>query len=363
MTDTHTTRITAELQEICEELLDTHHGVRAPMQYDAASFGRGAHYGWDTAVSAFYKRAVAKIEALATPQSPALEPMPLVADKLPASMSILTDYRLIPKQPSGTTLEVMASNLSDEFGPEVTRTNKSFALAVYDEIWAAGLMPDITTSKALSDIAAERRRQIEVEGWTPEHDDAYVHRDLAKAAACYATGHVDRWPWSLKWWKPSNYRRSLVKAGAIILAEIERLDRLPAAPSAEGRVAPAPQVPGIDRATQPIKLTYRNYRGEISERTITPQSVWYGSTDWHPEPQWLLTAFDHDKQAERDFALKDFGQEIDRDEVRRVLDIINDFSSDTEIVVLHDPEYGDVTPLNLTVAGFRALFERVGGRV
>lgn len=57
----------------------------------------------------------------------------------------------------------------------------------------------------------------------------------------------------------------------------------------------------------PITLTYTNYRGETSERTITPIRSWYGSTEWHPEPQWLLTAFDHEKQANRDFAIKDFG--------------------------------------------------------
>lgn len=57
----------------------------------------------------------------------------------------------------------------------------------------------------------------------------------------------------------------------------------------------------------PVTLIYTNYRDETSERTITPQRVWYGSTEWHPEPQWLITAFDHKKHASRDFTLKDFG--------------------------------------------------------
>ena len=60
-------------------------------------------------------------------------------------------------------------------------------------------------------------------------------------------------------------------------------------------------------ADNAVSLTYTNYRREVSVRTITPRRVWFGSTEWHPEPQWLLTAFDHDKGAERDFALKDFG--------------------------------------------------------
>ncbi|TWD58148.1 hypothetical protein FB480_101903 [Agrobacterium vitis] len=64
---------------------------------------------------------------------------------------------------------------------------------------------------------------------------------------------------------------------------------------------------GAALEAQPITLTYTNYRGETSQRTIKPKRVWFGSTEWHPEPQWLLTAFDVDKGADRDFALKDFG--------------------------------------------------------
>lgn len=59
----------------------------------------------------------------------------------------------------------------------------------------------------------------------------------------------------------------------------------------------------------PIKITYTNYRGETAERTITPQRIWHGSTEHHHEEQWLIRAFDHDKQAVRDFAFKDvYGQ-------------------------------------------------------
>ena len=64
----------------------------------------------------------------------------------------------------------------------------------------------------------------------------------------------------------------------------------------------APQPEG-----EPVTLTYTNWRGETAQRTITPKRIWWGATDWHPEPQWLLTAFDAEKQADRDFALKDFG--------------------------------------------------------
>lgn len=90
-------------------------------------------------------------------------------------------------------------------------------------------------SQACQDVIAERQRQVNAEGWTPEHDDEHGCGELASAASCYATQgryHYPTpgkpspiWPWAPEWWKPSDYRRNLVKAGALILAEIERLDR------------------------------------------------------------------------------------------------------------------------------------------
>lgn len=88
----------------------------------------------------------------------------------------------------------------------------------------------------LQDIAIERLRQIGAEGWTSEHDDAHSSGEMATAAACYSMMRPEYssplnglarqlWPWSIEWWKPSNRRRNLVKAGALIVAEIERIDR------------------------------------------------------------------------------------------------------------------------------------------
>lgn len=93
-----------------------------------------------------------------------------------------------------------------------------------------------TMSEAARDVLAERRRQVEVEGFTPEHDDEHDACEMADAAAAYALYYsgwaeggrpVEVWPadWSHKWWKPTTPRRDLVKAGALILAEIERIDR------------------------------------------------------------------------------------------------------------------------------------------
>lgn len=89
-------------------------------------------------------------------------------------------------------------------------------------------------------IAEERQRQIEVEGWTKEHDTEHIDDSLAFAAVCYAIPHAYRkfsycpsrkerlpefWPWDKEWWKPcpQDRIRELVKAGALIAAEIDKL--------------------------------------------------------------------------------------------------------------------------------------------
>jgi hypothetical protein len=95
--------------------------------------------------------------------------------------------------------------------------------------------PDRLDGVAL--ITAERQRQVTAEGWTPEHDDTHTHFELAKAGAAYALyggfgkmGSLDIrdlvWPWEPEGFKPSRDRvRDLAKAGALIAAEIDRLQR------------------------------------------------------------------------------------------------------------------------------------------
>lgn len=107
---------------------------------------------------------------------------------------------------------------------------------------------------AIDEIAAERERQIAVEGYDAAHDDLHSNGEIAMAAACYAapaliftkderakaTIYGDPWPWDEKYDKrpfvgntirdpaktSDKVRRDLlIKAGALIVAEIERLDR------------------------------------------------------------------------------------------------------------------------------------------
>lgn len=123
---------------------------------------------------------------------------------------------------------------------------------------ASTLQPETTQPNGVALIAAERERQISVEGWTAEHDDSRTKGELARAAACYAhfageyssDGTIWReignrgdendrmpggWPFHPSWWKPSFTHdhtarmRELVKAGALIVAEIDRLQRAIAA--------------------------------------------------------------------------------------------------------------------------------------
>jgi hypothetical protein len=91
----------------------------------------------------------------------------------------------------------------------------------------------------LYDIGVERLRQVRArvsgpggerisgEGWTVEHDDEHTEGELAMAAACYAANNTSMWPptWDFSWWKPKDRRRDLIRAAALIVAEIERLDR------------------------------------------------------------------------------------------------------------------------------------------
>lgn len=114
-------------------------------------------------------------------------------------------------------------------------------------------------------IAAERKRQIEVEGWSAEHDANHAAGQLAAAAACYIEavyqmsngagadevrnailrrGTSVRWPWEKSWLKVSpDPVRNLVKAGALITAEIDRLKRSASSASAplrENNPEPSP---------------------------------------------------------------------------------------------------------------------------
>lgn len=118
---------------------------------------------------------------------------------------------------------------------------KEIGVAACNQIMATSTEP-----QAWLDVISERRRQASVEGHKPERDDCYTSGELAQAAGAYAIesttnrygeslnlAATDLFPWDLEHWKTADHRRNLVKAGALILAEIERLDRAEAAKPAE----------------------------------------------------------------------------------------------------------------------------------
>jgi hypothetical protein len=87
-------------------------------------------------------------------------------------------------------------------------------------------------------ITAERQRQIDVEGWSEAHDDEHEDGEMFKAAIFYFANAVGNpitfspdgaplgWPWDARWWKPKGYDRDLIRAGALCVAERDRLQRM-----------------------------------------------------------------------------------------------------------------------------------------
>lgn len=149
-------------------------------------------------------------------------------------------------------------------------------------------------SRAIHDVISERLRQIEQEGWTPEHDDDHAGGELAHAALCYAYcaatfGDLsdesfaqipppDAWPWLDEWWKPKTPRSALVRAAALLIAEIDRRDRACLADDAE---------------TKPIAQIERELATEAAISDIECES--YGGhgrwdTSDHPEPDMVNRA-------------------------------------------------------------------------
>lgn len=59
-----------------------------------------------------------------------------------------------------------------------------------------------------------------------------------------------------------------------------------------------------DPAGRAVNIRYTNYRGETAWRTVLPLRIFWGRNEWHPEDQWLMDAFDADKDTERTFALQ-----------------------------------------------------------
>ncbi|HGM5918318.1 TPA: hypothetical protein ACKP5X_000581 [Stenotrophomonas maltophilia] len=99
----------------------------------------------------------------------------------------------------------------------------------------------VDLGSGIAAIADERQRQLQAEGFTREKDQQYRRGELAKAATAYVQlaamdleagtrdhiawhGPAAVWPWAREWWKPVDARRDLVRAGALIAAQIDLID-------------------------------------------------------------------------------------------------------------------------------------------
>ena len=124
------------------------------------------------------------------------------------------------------------------------------------------LRETVAERRSTRDVIFERARQERFNGWKAEgfsadHDDGHVKGELVSAALCYLAAYMlektnpdagkaplqgwfdfriisSNWPWDRAWFKPSNMRRRLVKALALGLAELDRLDRAEARAKAAG---------------------------------------------------------------------------------------------------------------------------------
>lgn len=147
-------------------------------------------------------------------------------------------------------------------------------------------------------IAAERERQVVAEGWTLQHDAGHRADVLARAAACYAIParlrRLDLWPWESRYWKPSPDDRlcELVKAGALIAAEIDRLAAV--TPDSTDDLTTCPEcgscfdasdftaltAPGVSVSAEQVEAVarivefYANSSPPVAARRADPTTAW-----------------------------------------------------------------------------------------
>lgn len=144
--------------------------------------------------------------------------------------------------PTGPHQVAAMANLGAELLQEIQAYRPQFLFKRSPAEIVGALIEEIALSDAASDVLTERRRQIEKEGYDHKHDDAHPCGEISAYATFYAMPQAVRdWPaeetgYGATWgeaiipadWGPPkacDRRQELVKAAALLVAEIERLDR------------------------------------------------------------------------------------------------------------------------------------------
>lgn len=187
---------------------------------------------------------------------PPVEPLPELSNRAFAALGVAasavdclagaTPREILPimadKMAAGAVaLEAMAAAIGVDLGRAVAAKFNRVSARVGCDVFL-GLAPEPILPPAddpfarraamVAAILAERARQVDEEGFSAAHDAGHGDGALARAAACYAanaaSGDFDlaappAWPWTDAEWKPRGPRRDLIRAGALILAELERL--------------------------------------------------------------------------------------------------------------------------------------------
>lgn len=125
-----------------------------------------------------------------------------------------------PAPPNETVREVVAEVIEQSFCDSDRLPANARAAIVNDlvaELHKAGVVVDPAGEATTDTVAAERLRQVQVKGFTTEHDLRYTHGELVSAALAHLTGDPAWWPWA-----DAPEGRSAVKAGALLMAERDR---------------------------------------------------------------------------------------------------------------------------------------------
>jgi len=63
-----------------------------------------------------------------------------------------------------------------------------------------------------------------------------------------------------------------------------------------------------------VSFIYTNYKGETSFRRVLPISIRFGTSEWHPKPQWIMKSLDLVKKADREFAMNGISEWFEDEE-------------------------------------------------